>query len=213
MALPQRQIIQRRNNQKTAVQRANEIGQTRYGAKNVADLSAYRIPAQPTPQQEAANDPQYDAGRELARRQNRARAAQRTAYGGRKPLTPTVRALFGRSLKKIRKYESTSFLLAYTAAFGAEIFDVIGGALPIIGIPFLVVGGMLHLYLMIFVFVKTTEKSRALLRVGILLLDLMPIVGLLPISVLSIYWLQGYLKKEAQKARITMERIKQKYRI
>ena len=152
------------------------------------------------------------ARRELTRRQNRARTVERIARAQKTPMPPRVKALLGTALKKIKKYEKTGFLLPYAVAFGAETFDLVG-AIPVFGLAFWIFAALFRLYIKVFIFIKTTKLTRALMAIGVLLLEMIPVINLLPFTVLSLYWLQNHLKEEAREAEKTVARIGRKYQV
>jgi|SRR3989344_4988118 len=84
-------------------------------------------------------------------------------------------------------------------ALGVGIETVLFGFFSVLTFIALIVI-LIRLYIAIFIWRRTTLFSRKLMSIGILILDQIPIVSLLPITVLRIRWLHSEMEKDAEKA-------------
>ncbi len=107
--------------------------------------------------------------------------------------------------KIIRKYQRTSWILLYVAAFSDALFDILSVPFLSVGISF-----CLSLYINIALWgigKKGDRQKTRIIRGAVSLLDLIPIVNFIPFSVVIVYKAQDNEKKRVKRARRIIKKL------
>lgn len=131
-------------------------------------------------------------------------------------LSPRKEMKIRKQEKIIQKYDNSSFFLAYSIAIVVDTLDVLNAAMapvPIVNfitIPlFTLISLSLRLYLSVFIWKRSNRLSRKIMRVSIIMiLDAIPLLGILPMTVPVIYLLDRKMEKDAEEARDELEKLK-----
>jgi hypothetical protein len=146
--------------------------------------------------------PQTDAQKKQALQQRQRWNARMITARKRKK---TSKLLSKKYQKIIAKYNHTSWILLYTAAFADAFFDVL--TIPILST---VLSICTSLYLNIKLWRMGPAKARnkrRMIRATASLLDLIPIINLIPVSVLIVYKTQEEEKKRVRKAKKALKKL------
>ncbi len=170
-----------------------------------------------TPQQQA-NTPVQDTKQGVSDKQNikqQQKTSQKQRRSSKFTLSPHKKIKIRKYEKVIAKYEKTSFFLPYSVAIAADTLDIINAALapvPVVNfitIPlFTIIGWSLRLYLSIFIWTHSSRISRAIARISlIMILDMIPLLSILPVTVLIIYRLDKKMEESADEAREELKKL------
>lgn len=111
----------------------------------------------------------------------------------------------GKLEKVVRRYERTNWTLLYVAAIADALFDLL--TVPILSTA---LSFCTTLYINAALWRLGRESVRAkrrMIRVGVSALDLVPIINLIPFSVLIVYRTQEEERKRAEKAKNKLKKL------
>jgi hypothetical protein len=115
--------------------------------------------------------------------------------------------LLKKQVRTIKGYNRVLWPVVYAAAFADAFFDIL--SIPILS-TFLSFCTSLYINFALWSVGKHDQRSRQRIkRAAVLLLDLVPIINLIPFSVLVVYKTQEDAKKDVQKAKKIIKKISQ----
>jgi hypothetical protein len=160
------------------------------------------------------NSLETEKANELKRLQQESATDQRM-YSQQKQTPKKIQKLLAQSYQRVKRHDRPLWIINITVAICLDVFVDMITMIPIVG---WIIGGLAGivggLYLTISLWKVGNRKARTkkrILRVAMLILDMFPYIGVLPISTATVLIAFNDSKKSSDKAKATIKKIKKKY--